>query len=1525
MANTFTSQSPLSYPDWINSQGYNSDISQEAYFAYLNAWYNTNNKIYDEDNTALLQRQQYIQLIKDLLFLFNKDELNLFLSDIDFNNDEDLIYIIPYLASKLKQITQIISEKREEIKKAKTKHSLIGSTEGLQKILYEYLLKNFTNKPYSWTRVPISPLANRFPQLSSVSSDFYIEIEELYDTNNYHDSDPSVPINEYIDINSLLSKEPFSSLSDEELSALITSRLLLRVAPTPLSQVFNQYLTTSSQLSTTTLSALSASYTTSVFNQIAANQKYLGETVYGLTAIKTIELNNPDYVLGLNMTQGNNWFYWPSGDKVQNDAQVGNIYAPIDINQSNLVLNRKVSGSDYTNSDLIFTNKNGVLEGAWLQGERQVISEDTMSVKIKTNEYTNFIFPFVGFKIDSKNLGFKSYSINDNDYVLFERLDPTLRTIILSTYYNSTLPNSAAHDIYLNQTSLVACSATAGYFSDEADTIVKSPSSFNYYVWNDLIYGKVEEAFLYKFDKTDIFLTQGVNDILWPIESFTSGSDNLTLTLSADTCLPIILGSLDPRQSMLGAVAGTTFLTSDVIYKFAENGGNPIEAAWLGSGSITQLNQIDGAIPIYQTSAINCAQYLDGPIEPSLSMRMMPGVFNSFIWMDQDTPADEVFFYHDHSPECPFGNSYPHDFFKNQDYQNPTPLNNGLVFPLQKYPCTCRSIYYCPIGSQGNSPIDYNGMTDLLFADPQGLGVDFSYTAWRDTRNFDPYSSPQFSFYQLDGTMDQEVGFGTGTWMTGVSSQPMILKTGRRYTYYRSNLRVNANSTTVVPYLLTNYPYKNINVTCGPNFTGVVDLVIVIDNSRTQYFDIEIVKGIATKFCEIALASNVDIKISIVSFSQQGLILNYMTSNVASCISSIASIETPVAYPEWLTNIVDGLTLANNVLFVNQPYGNNCAYGDISKLCAGLTQQVINQTEISSVTNCPRSNASKHILLFSDGQETVNQGLAGPYAEQIKANGVNIMAVDIGYYALTDKLMKQMSSDGQYFNLEQYLLYSDIDLNTFTENIATLIMGCFPALPVWCKAVRNSNGNWSSAYTISDMVLHPGDYLAYVHQSETSYTGSVASTSFTIPSLAFTMNVKLDGWDYTTCSFNLTGKGSLYGGKPFWGNTETPSASAFPLGGVVRTEQEYVLVHQPKVSNMILQNGNYIRYYNIGNSPLIWNQDLSFTVSLSDQRWNKLILSKADSNLSFALNTKNLQDLIVQQSDEPSDILLESYSALQPTKYNFYLANSSFYYSENLYLLNRCDQSFVVFTSGVAVEAMQPHLNMDNIHYPTIANIAFPSTFVTESQVGKYLLPDRLGVPYYRGKGYQMELDPTSLTYLDSLSAERLFLDISKYASRNRGLTLKDQIAPVRISDIDVKWMIEPFGSGNYGGTIIDVINNQKMIPYQSNYEINQTNQIGLCLQKDDFQFWQPEVYDKWTNEKIYPLTFRNELILENFLNRTDSLLTDFGTQSVWRTDIYGNNFGLYKNYGDEKSHYITTEKSLDITTEIGLRIETEI
>jgi hypothetical protein len=1517
----------LSYPEWVKSLSLYSDISQKNYLLYLNEWYNRYNVVQQNDDTIKSIKDQYVQLAKDLNFLFNSDERDLFLSEIDYTNTDDLIYIIPYLAQKLKEITQILSAKREELKNSKFKHGMIGSNQGLEKILYEYVLRNFTKKDYSFTKVPISPLTSFFPELSTISDSFYIEVEELYDTEQYHDSDPTLDISNYQNVNDLIDTYPFSSLSAIEISDLIATKIFPKIAATPLSKIFNEYLTSIPTLSTTALSGLSNEYTAKTFNIIAANQKYLAESVYGLTAVRVSEANLPDFNISLNIQQGNNWFYWPSGDKLSDISKIGNIYRPIHINQSNLINNRPVSGSSYMDSDLIFADKNGVLDGAWLQGTRYEYSSAALSINIDSGDKRNFIFPFVGFNISSKDLSFKSYSLTDDDYILYQTLDENLRVNIINSYYSSSLPNSACNSIYLNQTNLVNAGAYADTFSDVADTIVKTPSANNFSTWNDLLFGNVEKSFLYKFQKTDIPISKGTNNILWPLMNYSSSDgnvNNLPLSLNDETCLPVILGNTSPSISFLGSTAGNSFATSDVIYRVSDNtGNNPIEAAWLGAGNISQLDYTQHVIPVYATSAVNCAEFIDGPIQPSLSLIAQPGEYTSFVWMDADTPADDVFMYREHAANCPYNNSYPHDYYKNQDYQNPTPLNNGAEFPLKKNPCTCRSIYYSPLGTEGTKFTDYNTMGDLLFADPQGLGADFTFNSWVDTRNFTPHNSPQFSFYQIDGTMDKQVGYGLGKWATG-DGQKMILKTGRRYTYYRSPLRKGSTNQIDVPYLLVNYAYKNLSVNCPTGYAPKIDLVVLIDNSRTETFAIPDTKSIAASFIDYTMQTNSDIQISVISFNLSALNLNYLTKNQSAIFSSLNYIQATVTDPEWLTNIYDALGLANNVLTINEPAGNDCDINNLNNLCKGLRTQILNKSNIPTISNCPRPDAQKKIIIFSDGQETVNVDMAVPYAKQLKANGIEIITMDIGFYSDQNNVMEDMATDGYYFNVQNYLLYGDLSIDTFNRTIALSLLGCFPSVPAWCKATKNSAGNWVENYVSSDMKIRPGDYLVYVHRNSVSYLGVNPYVSFKIPTISFAVNLKMDGWDYDKHSFSITSVGDSYGGKPFWAKSYTNTLTSFGFGGQITHYDDYVAIHQPDVSDMVLNNGCFIQYTSKGLNNIFWKQDLTFNIYLTSQEWKKLIIDKEYSNLSFAFNSNNLYDLVVNGSNEPSELTLEGYSSFQPTKYNYVCRNSAFVFNQDLYYINRCESSFVVFTSGNVINATTPYLNLDNIHYPTVATISFPSNTVTERQFGTYMLPNKLGVPYYLGRGYTMELDGNNLTQFDSLSSERLFLDLKKYSSRHRGLTKNDQNSPVIITDIDNRWMFEPYSSGDNGGVITQSVDNQKLIPYQTNYEINNKNEIGLCHQSDNFEFWSTDFYSQWTNEANYPLSFRKEVILESYENRIESLLTDKGKMSHWRTDIFGNNFGLLKDYNSSETYYIKTEKDVNTITQeyVPLRVE---
>ena len=1484
--------SPLSYPSWLRYQSALApDTSVQLYSQYLKDWYAANT-LATASSTAAQIKQDYIQLLKDLSFLFNQDEQDLFLSQLDYTNNEDITIAIPYFVKKLKEISRIFSYKRESIKNAKIRYNLAGSNNGLETLLYQYILNGFTTRENNITQVPISSLAQYFPPLSAVNGNFFIELEELHDSQTYHDSDPTVPISSYVDVASVVNNIPFENISEQDVLGILSTRFLSRVADTPLSRLFNQYL---SEVPTLSTAALSATAFQTINNQIAASQKYLSENVYGLTAVRLSQINKPDFVLNLPFATGNNWFYWPSGDKVLDDSIYNNVYDPILINNSNFVNCSATGGSDYTNSDLLFTDQSGVVQGAWLQGPRTEYSSDNMNMTITTGQFREFIYPYPGFNIATKSTSFARYSLNDADYLIYQQLNPTTRKQILNDYYTGTLPNSASLPIYLNNTNLVYGGALASNSSAHADTITVTP---NYQtinsIYSDSLSGNTQQAFLYRLSTTDFPVSIGTTDILWPIGSFDNTS-NIPMTVLPDTCLPVRLSDLSISQSMLGCVAGNNLSDSDVIYKLNTRTTEPMEAAWLGSGSIQTLKEAR-TINIYNTSATHCASYIDGNVQGGLSTQANAG-FTSFVWMDADTPADDVIFYRQHSVDCPYYRNGSYNYFADQDYQNPNPINS--LTPWVN--CRCKSVYYSPIGHEGSTLTQYNGMADYLFADPQGLGTDFALNSWVDTRGYGPLTSPQFSFYNLDGIQgDRGVGFGSGKWKTG-SGDPMILKTGRRYTYYRTPLRTDGANNTTTPYLILTYPYKYIST--KHSVQTPLDLVILIDVSKSEFNSIGNTLEIIKKFLN-SVSYGGNFQASIIYFANNAVIQSFLTSDLLTLNLAIDSIPIPYNSPStWQTDIYSALQLANSVLTTTNQNQNQIS-NTIYNLCSNLNAKIIADGIFSNTVNIPNISASKNILIISDGYENINAGDAVLYTQELKANGINITSVAMGTNTYFTDTMQQLASPNSYFNLQNFLFNNDGDINSFVQRIATFFTTS-NSYPTWYKAIRGTDGSWTPTNLLSDMQFLPGDYLVYIHQSKANFYG-LNNTSFSTPSIAFSFNAKLNGWDYISSTYSPLWIGTNFGAKPFWAISNVAPDSnldnkfykgTMSYGGQVTFYDGYLPIHQPQISPIVLKNGDFVQYNRRGTTNLTWDQPLNFVISLSSYQWNKIIFYEGTSNLQDLFRIGNVSDFIAYSSYEPSDILLEGYTSFNPSRYNYYTRNA-FTYNENLYFTNRCTTSFVQFNTSVAIQTTQPYANLDNVHFPTVATVDLPTLAVSDKKYGEYLLPEKLGVSYYRGRGYSIKVSGDTLTFIDGISAERMFLDVGKYGPRNRGLTKNDQYSPVEITSIDNRWMYQSYSSSSAAGIITDTLNNQKFTPYQSKYEITKKNTLGLSRQNDDFAFWNPEFPAVWDQSSKYPLTFRKELLASSYANRQKELLVNQGVMTDWKMDIFGNNYGLFKNNG---------------------------
>ena len=189
MTNTPTinqSNQPLSFTSWIQ---YNklTAISQQIavieYNNYVRNYYSTQNNKAQSDHQEIVNLYQ--NLLSEVVLNYSTANEKRFLTNLDLTNPLDLDIVIPYFATKLKQISQYFVSKREDVKQAKIKYNFYGSNLGLEKNIVNLLYQLLTNKDFKNQFDPTVV----FPVLSTVIDccKTGVSIQELYDTSTYFD------------------------------------------------------------------------------------------------------------------------------------------------------------------------------------------------------------------------------------------------------------------------------------------------------------------------------------------------------------------------------------------------------------------------------------------------------------------------------------------------------------------------------------------------------------------------------------------------------------------------------------------------------------------------------------------------------------------------------------------------------------------------------------------------------------------------------------------------------------------------------------------------------------------------------------------------------------------------------------------------------------------------------------------------------------------------------------------------------------------------------------------------------------------------------------------------------------------------------------------------------------------------------------------------------------------------------------------------------------------------------------------
>ena len=173
------------------------------YVNYIRLWNDKKNILEAKTDDTIQNR--YIELIKEITLKYSTLEEKRFLTNINFDDEDDLDVLLPFYSKKIVEICNYYTQKRENIKFKTEKNKIKGTFSSLEKSLFE------TITDVVFSDVLEIELQQNVINYEEILNDLNIEIEELYDLyNSYFDNDPKQSYELY-DVKTELRKQLYSS------------------------------------------------------------------------------------------------------------------------------------------------------------------------------------------------------------------------------------------------------------------------------------------------------------------------------------------------------------------------------------------------------------------------------------------------------------------------------------------------------------------------------------------------------------------------------------------------------------------------------------------------------------------------------------------------------------------------------------------------------------------------------------------------------------------------------------------------------------------------------------------------------------------------------------------------------------------------------------------------------------------------------------------------------------------------------------------------------------------------------------------------------------------------------------------------------------------------------------------------------------------------------------------------------------------------------------------------------------------
>ena len=219
-------------------------------------------------------------------------------------------------------------------------------------------------------------------------------------------------------------------------------------------------------------------------------------------------------------------------------------------------------------------------------------------------------------------------------------------------------------------------------------------------------------------------------------------------------------------------------------------------------------------------------------------------------------------------------------------------------------------------------------------------------------------------------------------------------------------------------------------------------------------------------------------------------------------------------------------------------------------------------------------------------------------------------------------------------------------------------------------------------------------------------------------------------------------------------------------------------------------------------------------------------------------------------------------------------------------------------TSQIAFDTAQSTDNLSNNFYPTIAVIPIPDNLYSEKDSGGFFTQTKLGASQYINTDFSAK---TPLIF----TQETMLIQYATKRVGGRGFTKKDQ-ETIYTWEENNQWIKEPATASKLSGAVKKNLtkNLQTFVPYQNSIE---QNQFGLITPNSRVTPWGGLAGDEWTDTRNEPKSFTGVRNISAWVE-SQALKQNQKMMDCWVSDIYGNQYGLFKSLKETDSIYYRTQ-----------------